>query len=166
MKTNDFSKKLLVDQSPEKVFNAISHPRTWWSEEIEGVTNKLDGEFMHRYKDVHICKLKVVEFIPGKKIVWLVTENYFNFTKDSREWTGTKISFELGKKGNKTEVRFTHIGLVPQYECFDICSDAWTNYIEVSLHELITTGKGQPNPKEGGFNQQMVDEYNIGQEKK
>jgi len=36
-----------------------------------------------------------------------------------------------------------------QYECYEICQDAWTNYIQNSLSDLITTGKGQPNAKEG-----------------
>jgi hypothetical protein len=33
------------------------------------------------------------------------------------------------------------------YECFDICSNAWTTYIQKSLRDLITTGKGKPNGK-------------------
>ncbi len=75
-------------------------------------------------------------------------DNYFNFTKDKSEWKGTKISFEISWKNKKTQIRFTHLGLVPQYECFDICSNAWSKYIRQSLFSLITTGKGQPNPVE------------------
>lgn len=72
-------------------------------------------------------------------------ENYFKFTKDKTEWTGTDIIFEISKKGDETEVRFTHGCLLPEYECFDICSNAWDTYINGSLRSLITTGKGQPN---------------------
>ena len=75
-------------------------------------------------------------------------DNYFKFTKDKTEWRGTKIVFDVSRKDNETEIRFTHEGLVPEYECFDICSDAWGSYINGSLRSLITTGKGQPNPKE------------------
>jgi len=89
--------------------------------------------------------MKLIEVIPGKKVVWLVTDNYFNFTKDKSEWKGTKISFDISKKDNKTQLRFTHLGLVPEYECFDICSNAWGQYIQHSLRNLITIGKGQPN---------------------
>jgi hypothetical protein len=94
--------------------------------------------------------MKLTEVIPGKKVVWLVLDNYFNFTKDKSEWKGTKITFEISKKGNKTEVRFTHLGLVPKYECYDICSNAWGTYINGSLKNLITTGKGEPSQKEKG----------------
>ena len=92
--------------------------------------------------------MKITEIIPDKKVVWLVLDNYFNFTKDKSEWKGTKLSFEISKKDSKTQIRFTHLGLVPEYECYDICFDGWTNYINGSLRSLITTGKGQPNPKE------------------
>ena len=94
--------------------------------------------------------MKLVEVIPDQRAVWLVLDNYFNFTENKREWQGTKVIFEVPKKGDKTEIRFTHLGLVPDYECFDVCSNAWSSYINSSLRSLITTGKGHPNQKEKG----------------
>ncbi len=96
--------------------------------------------------------MKIIESVPGKKVVGLVLNNYFDFTKDKTEWNGTKIDFEISEKEGKsdsyrTQVRFTHVGLVPEYECFDICKNAWTTYIQQSLFNLITTGKGKPNGK-------------------
>jgi hypothetical protein len=145
MMTSDFATTLLVDQTPEAVFNAINNVRGWWSEEIEGDTAKLNDEFTYHYEDVHYCQIKLIEVIPNQKVVWFVKYNYFKFTKDKSEWTGTKMSFEIAEKDNKTEIRFTHHGLVPEFECYDICNDAWTQYIQQSLKSLIATGKGQPN---------------------
>ncbi|HEU4790421.1 MAG TPA: SRPBCC domain-containing protein [Flavobacterium sp.] len=145
METTDFTTTLLVDQTPEAAFNAITNVRGWWSEEIEGNTEKLNDEFTYHYEDVHYCQIKLTEVIPNKKVVWFVKYNYFKFTKDRSEWTGTKMSFEISEKDNKTEIRVTHHGLVPEFECYDICSNAWTQYIQQSLKNLITTGKGQPN---------------------
>ena len=159
MTTTDFATTLLADQAPEEVFDAINNVRGWWSEEIEGSTNKLNDEFTYHYRDVHRCRMKLIEVIPNKKVVWLVMENYFNFTKDKSEWTGTKISFEITKKGKKTQIRFTHLGLVPEYECFDICSNAWSQYIHQSLLSLITTGKGKPNST---GNPRTADEKKLG----
>jgi hypothetical protein len=92
--------------------------------------------------------MKLVDAIPQEKVAWIVLDNYFKFTKDKTEWRGTKIVFDVSRKGSKTEIRFTHEGLVPDYECFEICSSAWGSYINDSLRSLIATGKGQPNPKE------------------
>jgi hypothetical protein len=142
----NFNTSFLVDQSPEEVFNAVNNVSGWWSENVEGTTDKLNGEFNYHYKDVHSCTMKIVEFIPGKKVVWLVLANHFNFTEDKTEWVGTKISFEIAQENGKTKLDFTHIGLVPTYECYNICNDAWSNYIKGSLKSLIETGKGNPNP--------------------
>ena len=145
MKTTDFTTTILVDRTPEQAFNAINNVRGWWSEEIEGATDKLNSVFDYHYEDVHSCKMKIIELVPDKKVVWSVLDNYFKFTKDKSEWKGTKIIFDIAEKDNKTEMRFTHEGLVPAYECYEICRDAWTGYIQKSLRNLITAGKGQPN---------------------
>jgi hypothetical protein len=52
-------------------------------------------------------------------------DNYFDFTQDKSEWKGTKIVFEISQKDNKTQLHFTHVGLVPEYECYDICRQGW-----------------------------------------
>jgi len=149
MATADFTTTIVVDQTPKEVFKAINHVRGWWSENIEGGTGKLNDVFTYRCGDDHQATMKLIEVATDKKVVWLVLDNYFSFTKDKTEWTGTKIEFEITEKKNKTQVRFTHRGLVPDYECYDICFDAWSGYINKSLRSLITTGKGQPNPREG-----------------
>jgi Activator of Hsp90 ATPase homolog 1-like protein len=148
MQDQDFTTGFTVEETPEQVFDAINNVRGWWSEEIEGSTNKRGAEFTYRYQDVHRCRIEITEFVPGAKVVWRVLENYFSFTEDRTEWQGTEISFEIAGKGNRTEVRFAHLGLVPEYECFDVCANAWGSYINGSLRNLITTGKGRPNPKE------------------
>lgn len=145
MSTSDFSTVIQVEQSAEEVFNAIANVRGWWSEEIEGDSAKLNDEFNYHYEDIHRCKIRLTEVIPNQKIVWLVEQNYFKFTEDKTEWTGTKPTFEITEKDGKTALKFTHVGLVPDYECFQICRDSWTNYIQNSLKKLITTGKGEPN---------------------
>jgi uncharacterized protein YndB with AHSA1/START domain len=147
MTTPDFSTTLLVDQSPEAVFEAITNVRGWWSEEIEGNTSQLNDVFHYHYEAVHRCKIKLIEVIPNQKVVWHILENYFQFTEDASEWTNTKVVFEITKMGDKTQLQMTHIGLVPEYECFEICQGAWTNYIQNSMRSLLTTGKGMPNGK-------------------
>jgi hypothetical protein len=165
MKEKDFSATFLVDQTPGEVFAAINNPRAWWSENIEGITDQLNSIYNYRYKDVHICRIKVVELVPEQKVVWHVLDNYFNFTKDKSEWIDTKMIFEITRSGRQTELRFTHEGLVPHYECYEVCNEAWTHFIKDSLRDLIATGQGQPTPAEEveSFNSQLVDKWNIEQ---
>ena len=148
MENQNFTATILVDQTPKQAFDAINNVRGWWSEETKGDTDKLGAVFYYHYQDVHSCTFQITELIPGKKVVWHVLQNYFNFIKDQSEWVDTDVVFEIAGKGDKTEINFTHIGLVPAYECYDICFNAWGTYITKSLYDLITKGKGQPNPIE------------------
>jgi hypothetical protein len=118
LRSQNFTTAFTVDQTPEEAFAAINDVRGWWSGEIEGSTDKLGDEWTYRHEDVHYSKQRITESVPGKKVVWLVLDSYLNFVKDRTEWNGTKITFEVSKKGKKTEVRFTHVGLVPQIRVF------------------------------------------------
>lgn len=89
-------------------------------------------------------------------------ENQFSFTKDKSEWTNTKLIFDLHQDEINTKIVFTHEGLTPDYECYDICVEAWTNYIQNSLHKLLTTGEGEPNPRDKeGFNAAIANKWRI-----
>lgn len=145
MANQDFTTTLLVNQTPEEAFDAISNVLGWWSETVEGNTENTGDEFVYRHKDLHYSKQKLVEVVPNKKIVWLVTDSRLTFTKKQDEWTGTKIIFEITEKAGGSEIRFTHFGLTPSCECFDACSNGWSFYLHQSLLPLITTGIGRPD---------------------
>lgn len=162
METENFTSSLLVPKSPTSVFNAIKNFRAWWSEDIEGPTDQLNQSFFYHYKNIHLCKLKLIEMVPDKKLVYLVLDNEFNFVKDKTEWVNTRLVFEITPQGEDTEIRFTHQGLVPTYECYSVCNEAWSGYIQKSLYKLITTGKGEPNPKnKDGFNAELAKKWNL-----
>jgi hypothetical protein len=120
----------------------------WFWKVVECRTDKLGAEFKFHYKDRHRSTRKITEFVPGKKVAWHVVDSHINFVKNQTEWNGTNIVFDIAKRDDKTELRFTHVGLAPGIQCYGDCSGAWGFY--ESLRGLITTGKGQPAQKEKG----------------
>jgi hypothetical protein len=146
MQTQHYTTTITVNATPHDVFNSINNVTKWWTENLEGSSQKAGDVFTVRFGDVHVSSQKLVEFIPDKKVVWLVTDSKLNFIKDKSEWTNTTISFELFDEGNKTQVHFTHTGLVPEIECYSSCTKGWSYYLE-SLFKLLKEGKGTPGLK-------------------
>lgn len=163
MENQDFTSTILVNKTTAESFSAIQNFRAWWSEDIEGETDKLGETFFYHYKDLHLCKIKLIEAIQDQKLVYLVTANQFSFVEDKTEWVNTNLIFDISKEETQTKVIFTHEGLVPANECYNICHDAWTGFIQNSLKNLISTGKGQPNPKDGTneINAENIKKWNI-----
>lgn len=146
MSNQNYTTTLLVDQTPQEVFNAVRNVRGWWSgyysEDIKGDTEKLNDEFSFRAGDgVHYSKQKLVEVISNKKVVWLITESDLSFLEKKDEWTGTKVIFDISTKDDKTQLVFTHDGLNPDIECYNACAPAWSQYLQNKLLPLITMGK-------------------------
>lgn len=140
----NFSVSFTTDRSPADVFAAITQPRAWWFQEIAGDADHLGAVFYHHYQDLHHCVMQVTELVPSEKVVWHVLYNRFSFVKDEREWIGTDIVFDIVPHGGRTELRFTHVGLVPAYECYQVCADSWTTYIATSLRDFVARGSARP----------------------
>ncbi|WP_100613061.1 SRPBCC family protein [Confluentibacter lentus] len=135
METKNFSYSFESTKSPETIFTLLLDVKKWWSgfyeETIIGESKKPNDVFSFKAGGgMHYTVQKLVEVIPNKKIVWLVTESNLSFLKEVDEWNNTKIRFDLLPNGNKTKITFTHDGLVPAFECYGACSSAWTNYMQ------------------------------------
>ena len=147
MNDQNYSATLTVSQSANEVYNKINSVSKWWSENLEGNSENLDDVFTIDFGNENFVTHKLIEVIANKKVVWLVTDCYLSWLKDKTEWTNTKMSFEIATQGNSTELRFTHIGLVPQVECYEMCVKGWDQYVKGSLFKLITEAEGTPQKK-------------------
>lgn len=138
----NYSTTIFSDRSPAEVYDAVCNVRGWWSglygEDIQGDTSSLAGEFTFRAGGgAHYSKQRIVEAVPGEKVVWLVTDSALSFLQKKDEWVGTKITFSIGSQGSKTSLTFTHEGLTPAIECYDACSTAWGQYVREKLQGLV-----------------------------
>lgn len=141
-----YSTSFTVPQSPAEVFAAVLDVGAWWTGEIDGRTCELGDEFDYRHRPQHFSRQRVVGLEPARRVVWLVTDSELAFVSEPAEWTGSEIVFEIGPDGSGAGLRFTHVGLVPDVECYGACSVAWQHYVDGSLRSLISTGSGLPDP--------------------
>ena len=148
MTKQGYTIEIHVNASAKEAFKSINEVTKWWTEHLEGKSQKLNDEFTVTFGDVHVSTQRLIEVIPDKKVTWLVAGSKLTFIKDQQEWNNTTISFELLPQDTQTTlVRFTHFGLIPKVECYRDCTKGWDYYIKGSLFKLLNEGKGTPEKK-------------------
>ena len=140
MRQENYNVNIVVNATPRQVTESINNISKWWTEDVDGQSEKVNDVFTVRFGETFIT-IKIVELIPDKKICWHVIDCYKHWLKDKKEWKDTKMDWAISSEKNETRISFTHIGLVPAIECYDGCEKAWDHYIKVSLLKSITKGK-------------------------
>lgn len=143
---NDFKTTLSVDSSPAEVYQSLTNDiANWWTEMFEGTSNEVGKSFTVRFGSAVFKKFAVTELVADKKVVWDVVDSFIDLPELTRktEWIGTQIIWEIATHQEKTILTLTHVGLVPEIECFSICENGWRNFTK-SLHDFLDTGVGKP----------------------
>lgn len=146
MKNQDYTTSMTVVASAHEVFASINSISKWWTENVEGSSQNIGDVFTVHFGATFIT-LKVIESIPDKKIVWHVTDCNKHWLQNKKEWNDTQIIWKITTNSKTTQIDFTHVGLIPNLECYGACENAWAGYLQNSLENLILKGKGQPELK-------------------
>jgi len=143
MEQQNYHCSITANITAKEAFEGINNVSEWWAKKLEGSLQKLNDVFTTRFGETFVT-FKVIEFIPHKKIVWLVTDCNLHWISDKKEWNDTRISFEISTKGDSTRIDMTHFGLFPGRECFNDCEVGWNHHIKESLSMLLTQHEGLP----------------------
>jgi hypothetical protein len=144
MNNQNYTKTITAIITAIEAANRISRVSDWWGKNVKGASQKLGDTFTVCFGE-RFVDFKIVEFIPGKKIVWLVTNCSPNWIQDKTEWNNTQVVWEISTDNRTTTVRMTHVGLVPEHQCYENCEQGWNFYVGKSLLKLLTENKGLPD---------------------
>lgn len=142
MTNNSFNSSITAKISAAEAIKKINNIPAWWGVSFDGSCEKLNDKFTLRMTGESFFNFTVTELIPGKRVVWLITDCYMPWFSDKKEWANTSLIFELNENNGETTVKFTHEGLTPALECYKDCETGWTHWIQKSLFSYFTTGKG------------------------
>jgi len=142
MAQNDFNCSITMEISANDVIKKISNVPGWWGVNFTGSAEKQGDNFTVTMGGDSFFNFTVTGLIPGKKVVWLVTDCNMPWYTDKKEWANNKMIFDLKENNGTTELTFTHEGLTPQVECYGDCAPGWTHWIKTSLLSYLTTGEG------------------------
>ena len=133
----DFSTTFTVPASRTAVFKAITTPKDWWDDHIEGSAAEAGGEF-HFDTDQRYAEFRVEEAEEGDRLVWHTEST--GKEKEDRDWDDTSLIFELSdseEEKGETQVTFTHRGMHPHEEGYKEAVEAWRERIQDRLEPLI-----------------------------
>jgi hypothetical protein len=146
MAKNDFNSSISAKISAGEAIKRISNVPGWWGITFSGTSEKQNDKFIVKMGGDSFFDFTVAELIPGKRVVWLVTDCNMPWYADKKEWANTRLIFDITENSGVTNVNFTHEGLTPEVECYKDCVPGWTHWIKTSLFSYFTTGEGVFRP--------------------
>lgn len=138
----DFSSSITAKISASEATDRICNVPDWWGITFSGSAKKRKDNFVVKMGGNSFFNFTVRELIPGKRIVWFITDCYMPWYSNHKEWIHTNIIFNLTENNGVTTLNFMHEGLTQELECYQECAPGWTHWIETSLYSYLTTGKG------------------------
>ena len=147
MTNENFSRSITANISASEAIKRISKVVEWWGVKSDGNSEKQHDKFVVKMSADSFFNFTVAELIPDKKVVWSVTDCYMPWFTNKKEWSNTKLIFDLSENNGVTKLNFTHEGLTPDIECYKQCEFGWTHWITRSLFSYLTTGKGDFNQR-------------------
>jgi len=146
MSEQSYSKDFLVSAKPKLVYKALTKEIDKWWTELSNKALQVGDKLTVQFEKTTTWVMTVSEAVMNQSLVWQVTEANHDLenisTKD--EWKGTTIKWQIEENETGSKVSFTHEGLVPALECYDICEGGWVYFLE-SLKNYLDTGKGNPH---------------------
>lgn len=139
MENKNYDKTITVNASAAETMNSISRIDLWWRKDFSGSAAGLNTIFRVPFGEPAFVDFRITELVPNKKLVWKVIDCYLPWFKDKKEWNDTEVVFQLREEKGKTQIDFTHIGLVPDVECYEACVKGWDGHIN-ALAKLIDEG--------------------------
>ncbi|AZA93218.1 Uncharacterised protein [Chryseobacterium nakagawai] len=143
---DNYTNTIEVKTTADKSYGALAHQiPLWWTEMFEGSSEQTGNVFTIRFgANIHKT-MRVKESILSSNIIWEIEDSLIALPelKNQTEWIGTTIVWELAPTGENTQIKVTHLGLNPDIECYDICSNGWAQFLG-SLKLFLETGKGTP----------------------
>ena len=110
---------------PGVVFAALTSAEAisrWWAP-CTG-TGTTGGALRVLFGDSPVV-IEVAAAEPARHVRWSVT-----VSEPLPEWAGTHIDFGLrAAAGGGTALEFCHEGLTEQFECYDVCTAGWRQYL-------------------------------------
>lgn len=150
MSNEDYQRTLDVTAPPEKAYAAVTSGfGNWWTDPCASLSKEGDvatfqfppkqSSWTFRPKTLEPNTLVEHECVGANHMHDGLPESI------RTEWLGTVMRFEIFPNGTGSLIVFTHRGLQPNLDCFEICEAGWDFFFMDSLKSYLNTGVGKPH---------------------
>jgi uncharacterized protein YndB with AHSA1/START domain len=126
-----YTREVIIDAPPARIVEAVTTTTGvagWWTPDAERSGDRLTL----RFDDQRIV-MRVDEAGPTA-VAWTCLEH-----SAFPEWRGTTLRFALSGTG-PTTLRFAHVGLEPECDCYGACSVGWDRYLASLARHVVGAG--------------------------
>ncbi|WP_186328673.1 SRPBCC domain-containing protein [Bacillus sp. X1(2014)] len=146
----DFHMNYSFPVSVEKLYEVVSTGegvRKWWTQ-FANIGSEIGSTAEFRFpKAGFYVRAEISALHPNKLVEWKVFDSMHpeaSGFSNLRDWEGTIIRFEMEEVSEENSIlKFSHIGLIEELECYRVCEKGWTSYLS-SLQQLLVSGAGNP----------------------
>ena len=144
MENKNYNRTIMVNASLEEAMKKISQINLWWRKDFSGIADNLNDKFTVPFGELNgeiaFVDFMISELVPNKKVTWKVLDCNLPWFKDKKEWNNTEVVFILSEENGKTTIDFTHIGLVPEVDCYEACEKGWDGHITRDFVKFMNEG--------------------------
>ena len=143
--TGSYSREFQVSAGPESVYDAITKKIDKWWTVLSNQASEAGETLTIRFERTSRVDLYLREAVPNQILTWDVSQSYMDleFLTKKDEWAGTSMYWKIEPSGKGSKISFRHEGLVPAFECFEVCQNGWDYFLD-SLKDFLNGGQGKP----------------------
>jgi len=150
MPNQNYKRTITVSAPAEKAFWALTEGmHEWWTKPDAPMKSVGDRSKFTFPPGSGYWTFEATTLEPGKCVEMLCVEAlhlHEGMPKEiETEWLNTRVRWDIETKGDQTEIRVEHDGLVPGLHCYEICEAGWDMFFVDSLQAFLDKGVGAPH---------------------
>lgn len=135
-----YSKKVKINCKSRVAFNALTTKiGDWWGDQDKPAFHL--GDIFTMSWGEPWYQFKVIDYVPHEKVTWECIDSkqiIGDLEGVEKEWVGTHLQWTINQLSDgEIELNFTHKGLVPEFICYDFCSNTWDRFISFNLKKYL-----------------------------
>ena len=137
---SSYSRSIKINASSNAIFHALTKDLQGWWGRMDRPVSKTGDVFTVSWGEPWY-RFQVSNFEAPTSLRWKcidANQIIHGLEGVQKEWVGTELDWKIEEISPAvSRVTFTHMGLVPEFKCYDFCSAAWDRFFGEGLKTYL-----------------------------